>query len=123
MEILIADDDDVACELLAGVVAEFGFQPHCVHDGAAAMLAMQEKPYRMIICDWEMPVMDGPEFCKWVRNGPMSNSTYIIMLTARTDGESSADGIESGADTYLTKPCNPEEVMDHLRLGMKLLAM
>jgi DNA-binding response OmpR family regulator len=122
MNVLVIDDDLVGCEILGETIAAMGYTVRCVNDGQEAIEAMKTQPYPLVVCDWEMPGMDGPAFCQWVRRTGRSKSTYIIMLTGRSGMEHTADGIASGADTFLSKPCNPVVVIDHLRLGARLLA-
>lgn len=122
MNVLVIDDDLVGCEILGETVTAAGFTVRCVNDGQEAIDLMKNEPFPLIICDWEMPGVDGPQFCKWVRASGHAGSTYIIMLTAREGLEHTADGISSGADTFLSKPCEPDIVIDHLRLGARLLS-
>jgi CheY-like chemotaxis protein len=121
MKVLIADDDAVGREILAQSLAEMGYEVTCVEDGRAAIKVMRQSHHPLLVCDWEMPVLDGLEVCRWVRSGPMAKSTYVVMLTAREGMENSAEGLSSGADAFLTKPCMPEDVVGHLRLGQRLL--
>jgi len=121
MNVLVIDDDLVTCALLGDTIAGAGFTVRCVNNGHEAIDAMAGETYPMVVCDWEMPGIDGPEFCRWLRFGKKSSSTYIIMLTARKGMEHTAEGIGSGADTFLSKPCHPAIVIEHLRLGASLI--
>jgi DNA-binding response OmpR family regulator len=121
MKVLIADDDAVGREILAQTLAEMGYEVTCAVDGRAAIEVMRQSHHPLLVCDWEMPGLDGLAVCRWVRSSPMAKSTYVIMLTAREGMENTVDGLVSGADTFLTKPCLPEDVSDHLRMGQRLL--
>jgi sigma-B regulation protein RsbU (phosphoserine phosphatase) len=121
MKVLIADDDAVGREILAQTLADMGYEVTCADNGRAAVEAMRQCHYPLLVCDWEMPQMDGLQVCRWVRSGPMARLTYVVMLTAREGMENSAEGLSSGADAFLSKPCQPEDVVDHLRLGQRLL--
>jgi DNA-binding response OmpR family regulator len=120
MNVLVIDDDMVACEILGETIAAAGYSVHCVNDGRDAINAMQTGKYPLVVCDWEMPEMDGPTFCRWLRRSEFASSTYVIMLTARQGVAHTADGISSGADTYLSKPCEPKVVIEHLGLAVRL---
>jgi two-component system chemotaxis response regulator CheY len=121
MNVLVIDDDLVNCEILGETIAAVGFTVHCVNDGQAAIDAMKAQEFPLVVCDWEMPGIDGPQFCRWLRASDRAKSTYVIMLTARQGVEHTVDGISSGADTFLSKPCDAVIVIDHLRLGARLL--
>jgi CheY-like chemotaxis protein len=121
MKVLIADDDAVGREILAQTLAEMGYEVTCADDGRAAVEAMRQCHYPLLICDWEMPLMDGLQVCQWVRSRPTASLTYVVMLTAREGMDSSAEGLASGADAFLSKPCMPEDIVGHLRLGQRLL--
>jgi DNA-binding response OmpR family regulator len=121
MNVLVIDDDSITCEILGTTIAAAGFTVRCVNNGQEAIDAVATELFPLVVCDWEMPSVDGPQFCRWLRFSKRSSSTYIIMLSARRGVEHTAEGIKSGADTFLSKPCDPAIVIDHLRLGARLL--
>ena len=124
MKILLADDDAVSRTILKRLLERAGFEVVCVSDGeAAADCLLAEDPPRMAILDWVMPGADGPSVCRQVRARTGGPSVYLILLTSREAIEDIVMGFEAGADDYLTKPCNPEELKARIRVGMRSLQL
>lgn len=109
--ILMADDDEEFCELVAEYLGSQGFAVDRVHDGAAAV-ARAGNGYAALILDVMMPIKDGFEALREIR---AKHSLPIIMLTARGEDVDRIVGLEMGADDYLAKPANPRELVARLR--------
>jgi two-component system cell cycle response regulator len=124
MKILIADDDPVSRQLLRGLVSKWGFEVVFAEDGNAAWncLKSPEAP-RMALLDWMMPGRNGVDVCRDMRKLHAEPYTYILLLTAKDAKESVVEGLESGADDYLTKPFHPQELRARIRVGMRLLEL
>jgi diguanylate cyclase (GGDEF)-like protein len=122
MKILIAEDDFTSRAMLAAVLKKWGFDPVVTEDGSAALQAMQmpDAP-RLVIADWNMPKMDGMEFCRRVRQEPTSNPPYIVLLTARGELQDIVQGLDAGANDYVTKPYHSDELQARLRVGRRML--
>jgi diguanylate cyclase (GGDEF)-like protein len=124
MNVLIADDDPISRKLLEKMVGRSGFEVTCVDDGesAAAQLLATDGP-RLAILDWMMPGRDGPTICRDVRASVDSPYVYLILLTSRETVADVVMGLEAGADDYLTKPFNPDELKARLRAGERILQL
>jgi DNA-binding response OmpR family regulator len=118
--VVIAEDDPVSRKLVTTVIEMGGFRTIVAHDGDEAMLILraQKKPCIAVV-DWMMPGMDGAEICRRMRES--GRSVYIIMLTARGTKKDAVDGIDHGADDYLVKPFDPDELLARIRAGLRQL--
>jgi DNA-binding response OmpR family regulator len=118
--VIIAEDDPVSRKLVTTVIEMGGFRTIVAHDGDEAMLALraQKKPCLAVV-DWMMPGMDGAEICRRIRES--GRNVYIIMLTARGTKQDTVLGIDHGADDYLVKPFDPEELLARIRAGIRQL--
>jgi len=110
--LLLADDDQELCELLAEYLGSEGFEVDRVHDGEQAVTAVLTGRYDLLILDIMMPKMNGFDALREVRR---KNATPVLMLTARGDDVDRIVGLEMGADDYLPKPCNPRELVARIR--------
>lgn len=110
--ILLADDDVELCELLSEYLVSEGFVVEAVHDGEAAVACILQESFQLVILDVMMPKMNGFEALREVRQ---QRQTPILMLTARGDDIDRIVGLEMGADDYLSKPCNPRELVARIR--------
>lgn len=101
--LLIVDDSDDMLEFLSSSLNQ-QYQIATAHDGIEALDLVSKQQFDLIISDWMMPRMDGAEFCKQVRNNPLTSHIPFIMLTAKTDDQSKVEGMDIGADAYIEKP-------------------
>ena len=101
--LLIVDDSDDMLEFLSSSLNQ-EYQIATAHDGIEALDLVSKQQFDLIISDWMMPRMDGAEFCKQVRNNPLTSHIPFIMLTAKTDDQSKVEGMDIGADAYIEKP-------------------
>lgn len=115
MKILVVDADHLFARLMKAKLERWGHTVVVDADGAAAYERIRKEPFRMVILDWDLEGMNGPELCSKIRKLRRSRYTYILFYTARSDKENLLAGLEAGADAYLTKPLNTVE----LRLRMK----
>jgi sigma-B regulation protein RsbU (phosphoserine phosphatase) len=124
VRILIADDDHMSTVMLGRTLEKWGFEVVVVHDGAAAWerIAGNEPP-ALAIVDWMMPGLDGIELCKRIRATPRQSPVYVILLTARTSRQDLVAGLEAGADDYLTKPFDPDELRARIHVGQRTLGL
>jgi len=122
MKILIADDEAVSRRMLQGLLTKWGYEVVSVEDGKAAweQLNISDAP-RIALLDWMMPGQNGVDVCRKMRAHRPEPYTYILLLTAKDAKESVVEGLESGADDYLTKPFHPQELKARLRVGLRLL--
>jgi two-component system cell cycle response regulator len=122
MKILIADDEAVSRRMLQALLTKWDFEVVAVEDGHAAWEILQhsEAP-RLALLDWMMPEMNGVDVCRQVRKSRPEPYTYTLLLTAKDAKESIVEGLESGADDYLIKPFNAQELKARLRVGARVL--
>src|SRR5882672_12104047 len=124
MRILIADDESVSRRMLQALLGKWGYDVDSAEDGDAAWekLKAPDAP-RMALLDWMMPGQNGVDVCRALRKLRPEPYTYILLLTAKDAKESVVEGLESGADDYLTKPFNPQELKARIRVGLRLLEL
>ena len=124
MKILVADDDAVSRCMIERMLRHSGYQVITARNGVEAMesLAAEDAP-RLVLLDWMMPELDGPEVCRAIRAHTGRSYVYITLLTSRDAKEDLIAGLEAGADDYLTKPCNLEELRARLRTGVRILKL
>lgn len=124
MKILIADDEALSRRLLEKTLERAGYEVIAVENGKKAFeqLCQPEGP-RLALLDWVMPEMDGPAVCRAMRKRTEQTYVYIILLTSKGSKEDTVVGLEAGADDYLTKPFDAEELRARLRVGERILLL
>ena len=124
MRILIAEDDRISRRLLEMTLQRLSFEVTITENGAQALEVLNgPEPPQLAILDWMMPEMDGIEVCRALRSQTREKYTYIIFLTARGQKKDIIEALESGADDYLIKPFDPQELRSRLRVGMRVLKL
>ena len=124
MRVLIAEDEPVSRRLLEVTLVKWGYEVVSTIDGTSAWQALQlENAPPLAILDWTMPGLDGPEVCQRVRKASNSQLPYIIILTAREGKSKIVEGLHAGADDYVTKPFDPEELRARIRVGERVLGL
>lgn len=124
MKVLIAEDEAVSRFALQANLVGWGYEVVVASDGVEACLGLQGKdPPKLAILDWIMPGMDGVEVCRKVRQGPHSPPPYLILLTARGSREDVVRGLEAGADDYVTKPFDCEELRARVQVGVRVVEL
>jgi two-component system OmpR family response regulator len=114
MRVLVAEDDVRLADLLAESLTEAGWSADVVHDGRAAYdLLLSDTGYDVVLLDWMLPGMDGVSVARRLRG--FGVTTPILMLTARGDVRDRIDGLDAGADDYLPKPFDLDELLARLR--------
>ncbi len=124
MRILLADDDQVSLHILQGALARWGFDVVTASDGTEAwQLLQEEEAPRLAILDWMMPGMDGVEVCQKVREQSTGPYIYILLLTSRKEKEDLVRGMAAGADDYVSKPFDPQELQMRLKAGKRIVEL
>ena len=124
MRILIAEDDLVPRTVMERTLQKWGHEVVVTCDGAQALRELQrEDAPKLAILDWMMPELDGPEICLYVRALARRQPTYIILLTAKAQVQDIVLGLETGADDYMTKPFDPQELHSRIRVGQRMIEM
>ena len=122
MKILIADDDSITRRLLETILNKWGYQVMIAQDGDEAWRALQgEGAPKLAILDWMMPGLDGVEICRRARQRVDAPYVYMLLLTSKIRKEDIIEGMDAGADDYLTKPFNRHELEVRLRAGLRIL--
>jgi DNA-binding response OmpR family regulator len=124
MRILISEDDMVSRCVLETTLTKFGYDVVVAKDGVEAWRELRRpEPPSLVILDWMMPGLDGLEVCRRIRQDPSTQSLYVILLTARASKEDIVLGIEAGADDYITKPFDREELRVRVQAGARLIRL
>ena len=122
-DLLLVDDDPVTLRLLTKWLEPGGFQVRCVENGEDAIEAVRECCPGIVLTDWNMPRMDGLQLCRWLRQQSLPHYVYIVILSGRAETQDVVLGLETGADDFLTKPVQRDELLARLRCGSRVLAM
>ena len=124
MKILIAEDEYTTRLMVQVSLENWGYTVNSVADGKEAWNAFQkvETP-DIAILDWEMPEVDGVELCKRIKNLQRPNPVYVIILTGRDDQKDILQGFDAGADDYMTKPFNDDELRARVRVAERLVTI
>ena len=124
MRALVADDDRVTAEILSRTLKRWEFDVTVVGNGAAAWDHLRAATVpTLAILDWMMPELDGPEVCRRVRRElPLANM-YLMLLTARESRGDLVAGLDAGADDYITKPFDAEELRARVQVGVRVLTL
>lgn len=122
LQVLVAEDNPVFQSMLRAMLTKWGYDVVIARDGNEAWDILQQQGCpRLAILDWMMPGMDGVELCRRIRAMAREPYTYILLLTSRTESQDLVEGMEAGADDYLTKPFNTHELRVRMRAGMRIL--
>jgi len=122
--ILVAEDHQVSRHLLERNLQNWGFEVVTAQDGKAAaeILEGPDSP-SIAVLDWMMPHMDGVEVCKRVRQNRTTPYIYLLLLTAKSQKDEIASGLEAGADDYVIKPFDPDELRARLKVGQRVVEL
>src|SRR5688500_14378987 len=124
MRVLIAEDEAVSRRVLQATLNKWGFEVVVCDDGTSAWEAIQQPDApQLVILDVIMPGLTGLEICRLMRARSDAPYSYILLLTAKTGREDIVEGLEAGADDYITKPFNASELKVRLRAGQRILEL
>ena len=123
VRVLVVDDSPVSRKLLEQTLTEAPYALSFAKDGSDALRFFAERPPDLVIADWELPDISGPELCRTVRSKFSEAYTYLVLLTSNSDKKSIAEGLAAGADDYLTKPFDAEELLARLGVGRRVIEM
>lgn len=121
MKILVVEDNLESRLAVKKTLEAAGYEAVEAEDGQAAWEIFQREPFRMVVTDWIMPKLDGIGLIDKIRSNSLMRYTYIIMLTAQDDTVQVVRGLESGADEYLTKPFDIQELLARVASGKRIL--
>lgn len=123
MKVLLAEDDVVSAQVLQDFLEKWGHEVIAAEDGAEAWRLFQEQDIALVITDWIMPNLDGLELVRRIRATPRSGYVYVILLTAKAKKEDTVRGMEAGADDFLVKPFDRDELRARLRAGERVVRL
>ncbi len=123
MKILIADDDSVSRRLLQSYLQKWGYEVTAAQDGAEAWRLFEGGHFPMVITDWMMPELDGPGLLRQIRASSRPGYVYAILVTAKSQKEDLVEGMDAGADDFLTKPFDRDELRVRLRAGERIIRL
>jgi phosphoserine phosphatase RsbU/P len=124
MRVLVADDDQLAGEVLTRTLVSAQHEVIRARDGGEAMAILQQPDSpSLAILDWMMPVLNGPDVCRLIRSEAPDAHRYLILLTSRDTREDVVAGLAAGADDYLVKPFHQGELLARVSVGVRMLGL
>ena len=123
MRILVADDDRLTRTILSRTLEGWHHEVISAGDGESAWTLLCDRRPSIVICDWMMPALDGPSLCRRIRADAAQAHLYVLLLTGRDSRPDLVAGLEAGADDYLTKPFDPDELKARINVGVRVLGL
>ncbi|MCG6973084.1 MAG: response regulator [Desulfobacterales bacterium] len=124
MKILIAEDNSTSRRILESILIKWNYEVISARDGIEAWEKLQgSDPPRLMILDWMMPGKNGVELCRELRERNDVGPMYIILLTARDDKNDIVEGLSAGADDYIAKPFNKDELQARIDVGRRMVEL
>ena len=120
---MVVEDDPVTRELLRDILMDWGYEVVVAKDGQAAWDVIRRKKIRFVIADWLMPLMDGVSLCRRIRSLKGAGYVYFILLTGKDAKDDIIEGLNAGADDYVTKPFNRNELKVRVQAGRRILEL
>jgi len=123
MKILVAEDDRVTSRMLQKFLVDLGYDITAAFDGHQAWEIFCQDEIRFVITDWMMPVMNGIDLVEKIRKRDETTYCYIILLTAKNGKDAIVEGISAGADDYIVKPFDKEELAVRVRAWQSIIEL
>jgi sigma-B regulation protein RsbU (phosphoserine phosphatase) len=120
--VLVLDDSAAQRKMLVTLLGRWGFEATACADAEKALILARDPEIGLIVSDWMMPGMTGPEFCRRLRASGRDGYLYVILLTSKSDTSDLSEGLAAGADDFLTKPVSPPELKARLNAGARIVA-
>ncbi|MDC0343779.1 fused response regulator/phosphatase [bacterium] len=121
--VLVVDDSRLERRIIAASLRRWGFDVREAEDAQSALNMCRHQRPDLILSDWVMPGMSGPEFCQAFRDMSGERYGYFILLTSKSEATEVAHGLNAGADDFLTKPVNPHELRARISAGDRIIQM
>lgn len=121
--ILAVDDSPVYRKLVDQSLSSDHYPVSFARNGREALAVFEHEQPALVITDWTMPDVSGPELCKQIRHEFQNRYAYIILLTSNTNKEQLIEGLAAGADDYLTKPFHPGELLARVKVGRRIVEL
>ena len=124
LQVLVADDDAVSRTIVGAMLKKAGYPVIYATEGEQAWRTLDsEDPPALALLDWEMPGLQGPEVVKRIRGKQRPSPTYVILLTSRHSSADIVEGLRAGADDYVTKPANEDELIARVSVGARVVQL
>lgn len=123
MRILIVDDEELTLDLLRLTLEDAGHEVHAARNGREALAAWADGNHQLVISDWEMPEMNGLDLCRAVRRQALGSKTHIVLLTAHEGSACMVEGLAAGADAFLTKPLDADDLIARVRIAERIRSL
>ncbi len=123
MKILVVEDQRFTRRMLASFLTSAGYAVAEAQDGCAAMEVLAREPIRFVITDWMMPCMSGLDLIRAIRGRSLDRWVYVILLTARDEKSGIVEALDAGADDFIHKPFDNEELAVRIRAGQRIIEL
>jgi two-component system chemotaxis response regulator CheY len=123
IRLLVAEDEVVSRRLIVAALTEAGFDVVAAENGREAWEIVQREDIRLVVADWMMPEMDGLELVRNIRARTDQPYVYTLLLTSRSEKQDIVSGLSSGADDYVTKPFDRDELFARIRAGERIIRL
>jgi diguanylate cyclase (GGDEF)-like protein len=123
MRILVVEDEEVTAAVMYATLTSMGHQVTVATDGLGAWRMLQKEHFPVVLSDWMMPGLDGPTLCRRIRAVGDSPYTYIIMLSVRDRRADRMEGLRAGADDFLVKPFEADELTVRLEIARRIISI
>lgn len=121
--VLVVDDDPAALRLIAKFVSAAGHRVLQAENGRSARETILTDLPDLVVCDWDMPELDGVELCRQIRQESLAKYVYFLLLTGRSGADDMVEGLEAGADDFISKPINRAVLLARIEAGCRVLRM
>ena len=124
LRVLVADDEGVSRTVVGAMLKKAGYPVVFANDGEQAWRELDsDNPPALALLDWEMPGLQGPEIVQRIRSKQLQSPTYVILLTGRDSSADIVQGLRAGADDYVTKPANEDELIARVSVGARVVQL
>jgi phosphoserine phosphatase RsbU/P len=124
LQVLVADDEAVSRTVVGAMLKKAGYPVIFANDGEQAWEQLDsDSPPALALLDWEMPGLQGPEIVQRIRSKQAQTPTYLILLTSRDSSADIVQGLRAGADDYVTKPANEDELIARVSVGARVVQL
>ncbi len=123
MKILLVDDDDIALAVASKVLRSEKHEVLLAEDGKEALEILRRNNIQLVITDWNMPILNGLELCKYIRANSSGGYIYVVIVTSRNRKEDLIEGYSAGADDFISKPFEPVELLLRVRNAERILRL
>jgi diguanylate cyclase (GGDEF)-like protein len=121
--VLLVEDDPISRKILKNILLKEGFDVTTVENGRIAIELFKNRFFPIVLSDWLMPEMEGPDLCRAIRRLKSEGYVYIVLLTAKDAKADIISGLNAGADDYLTKPAHRDELIARIKNGLRILEL